>query len=276
MAQVKALDVSSHSGPVPVEKWRVAQDDGVRLAIVQAWGGLPDGSMGPNPYCRQQLLGAREAGLLTAIYVWIPPDTTTDTSVLMQVAKDAAGDEYQHVSFVALDIEDPQHRPLHPTLPEQRLENAIGHVRDKTAVIYTSRSMWPDLMKGWESFAWLPLWDASYAQGDQLDVNFRPYGSWTQRAALQYEGSGTRYGIWSCADVVDLVRLGIEEEPEPAENPYPLSLALLVKRFANITDAFPLEQDEKDDPAREAKEIVAWQDLYDQEVAWRRSWFGRE
>jgi hypothetical protein len=276
MAQVKALDVSSHSGPVEVENWREAYDDGVRLAIVQAWGGRRGGSMGPNPHCRQQLWAAREAGLLTAIYVWIPPDTTTDTSVLMQVAKDAAGDEYQHVYFIALDVEDPQHRPLHPSHPEQRLENAIGHVEEKRAVIYTSRSMWPALMKGWEAFAWLPLWDASYDLGDELDVNFTPYGGWTRRAALQYQGTTNRYGISCDLDVVDLERLGFEEEPEPAENPYPLSLALLVKRFARIVAAFPLDQAEKNDVRREAEEIAVWQDLYDGEVYWRRPWFDRE
>jgi hypothetical protein len=275
MAQVKALDVSSHSGPVPVEKWRAAYDDGVRLAIVQAWGGLPDGTSGPNPHCGQQLEAAREAGLLTAIYVWIPPDDTTDTSILMEVAKKAAGDEYLEVVFVALDVEDPQHRPLHPSHPEQRLEGAVAQVSEKMVIIYTSRSMWPVLMQRWTAFAWLPLWDASYDLGDDLDVNFTPYGGWSQRAALQHEGSGTRYGIWSCADVADLERLGIAEEEEPAENPYPLSLAQLAKRMARVVAAFPLDQAEKDRPRREAEEIAAWQDLYDGEVDWRRPWFGR-
>jgi hypothetical protein len=232
--------------------------------------------MGANPFAAWQLAGARAAGLITAGYIWIPPDTTIDTSQLIRVARAAASAEEGRLSFIALDIEDPQHRRLHPTDPQGRLQNAIAQLGSAKVVIYTSRSMWTPIMAGSTAFAGCPLWDADYDRGEDLDATFRPYGGWTSRAMLQYKGTTAVAGISADLNVADLERLGITAGPAPVPNPYPLGLSLLTKRFADIVEWYPLNQAEQDKPDREALSVAAWQELYDQEVAPRLHWMQRE
>ena len=104
--KIRALDCSAYSGPRSIElaRWKAAYAQGYRLVVVQAWGGSPFG-MGPNTYCSQQLSAARQAGFKVAVYVWLPPDDVTDTSALMALAKEACGDEWAYVRFVAFDID---------------------------------------------------------------------------------------------------------------------------------------------------------------------------
>lgn len=213
MATIKALDVSSHSGPISVFKWRAAFEDGWQLAIVQAWGGLPGGGSGPNPHCSQQLATARVSGLLTAIYIVIPPDTDPHTHLLILRAKEAAGDEYQHVRAVAMDIEDEDRRPLHPTDPDARLMDAIDNVPDKPVWIYTSLGMWPPMMGDSCTFPDYPLWDARWSPPEGLDGGFVPYGGWSECAMRQYQGTTLIHGISADLNVADLARLGLEVDP---------------------------------------------------------------
>lgn len=213
MSLVKALDVSSYSGPISDGEWTRAYEDGWGLAVVQAWGGLSDHSSGPNPLCEFQLAGARGNGFLTAIYIVIPPDDTVETHELIRVAKEAAGPEYQHVLFVAPDIEDAQRRPLHPVDPDARLHNALVNIGHPIMPIYTSRSMWADVMRESTAFAHLPLWDARWSAQQRLDDGWVPYGGWWECAMRQYQGTTIIHGITVDLNVADLDRLGVAEPP---------------------------------------------------------------
>lgn len=205
---IHALDVSEYGGPIKDSQWKAAYEADFRLAIVQAWGGGPIPG-GKNARCAQQLEGARKAGMMTAIYIWLPPDTTTKTELLIQAAKDAAGSEYQHVKFVAMDIEDAQLRLLHPLDPKARLFDAISHIKDKPVIIYTSRYMWSKVIgdvTGFEQYC--ALWDARYDKLADLDANWEPYGGWKERAIKQYQGTTTvAGGISADLNVVHLERL---------------------------------------------------------------------
>lgn len=202
---IQALDVSEWQGPIEESQWREAYAAGYRMAIVQAWGGGPVKG-GRNAYCAQQLAGARKAGLTTAIYIFIPSDTTTLTHFLIQAGKDAAGAEYEYVKFVALDIEGDE--LLHPTDPCGRLANAVSNVKDKPVVIYSSLNMWGICMRNDACFQHLPLWDARYDNIPELDTNWVPYGGWEKRAGKQYKGTTTVPGGFSAdLNVVDLGRL---------------------------------------------------------------------
>lgn len=213
MTTIKALDVSSHSGVITLGQWARAHTDGWRMAIPQAWGGLPGGGSGPNPLCRDQLVGARAVGDLTAIYIVIPPDTTTETHELIRVAKEAAGDEYQHVRAVAMDIEDEDRRPLHPDSPDARLMDAISNVQDKPVWIYTSLDNWIHIMRHSEAFSDYPLWDARWGSTDGLDDGWVAYGGWGCCAMRQYQNTTLVHGISADLNVADLARLGLEDDP---------------------------------------------------------------
>lgn len=276
MTRVKALDVSSHGGEIPPIRWRTARENGWELAVVQLWGGLPGNTMGPNPHAKQQLVGARAAGLLTAGYIWIPPDTTLDTSELIKVARAAAGDEESHLAFIAPDIEDPQRRRLHPINPEARLGDALAHLHGVRKAIYTSRSMWGPIMANTTVFKSIPLWDADFDRGEDLDATFRPYGGWTERAMLQYKGTTDVHGISADLNVADLERLGIAPAPSIPEHLYANGLSLLAKRFAAIVDWYPLTKAQEGDQVREAAFVAAWREFYDYEVLPRLDWMQRE
>lgn len=208
--QIYALDVSAWGGSIKDEQWRAAHDAGFRLAVVQAWGALPGNRRGKNPYCTEQLVGARKAGMMTAIYFHLPSDVTTETHLFIPVVKEAAGSEYAHTKFVAVDIEG--EKLLHPTEPKARLADAISHIKDKPVIIYTSRYMWQKVMAMAVGFEKYPLWDARYDEKPELDTNWLAYGGWKERAIKQYRGTTTvAGGISADLNVADLGRLF----PEP-------------------------------------------------------------
>ena len=152
---------------------------------------------------------------MTAIYLIVPADTTTRTEFLIQAAKDAAESEYQYIKFVAMDIEDSQLRPLHPTDPKGRLADAISHVKDKPVCIYTSHHMWNNVMGGMTGFENYPLWDAHYDEVPELDTNWVPYGGWTQCAMKQYKGTTVvPGGISADLNIAHLGRLLGDSPPD--------------------------------------------------------------
>lgn len=207
---IRALDVSEYGGEIQESQWKAAYDAGYRMAIVQAWGGGPVPG-GKNAYCARQLEGARRAGMMTAIYFHLPSDTTTKTELLIQAVKEAASVEYQYIKFVAVDIEGG--KLLHPLLWEERLEDAISHIKDKPVVIYTSKNAWEVVMGGVDGFEDYPLWDAKYDNLPNLEANWKPYGGWTQRAIKQFKGTTiVPGGISSDLNTISLKRLGIAPE----------------------------------------------------------------
>ena len=212
----KWLDCSAYSGPKSIEpaRWRTAYSEGWRGVCVQAWGGRPMG-MGPNTYCSQQLSAARQAGFKVAVYVWLPPDDVTDTSALMALAKEACGDEWAYVRFVAFDIEAHANVQLHPVNPDARLANAMSHVLgEKPAVIYSSQSMWLKLMGNSKTFRKFPLWEAYYDGDERLSVPPRFPDGWVFRAMKQYAGTSDVAGLVVDLNIADTVLLKIEEEQE--------------------------------------------------------------
>jgi hypothetical protein len=203
MAASRGLDVSSFSGLISIPTWKAVRRDGWEWVIVQAWGALSGGGSGPNPLCRAQLSTGRSGGLRTAIYIVIPPDDDLHTHELIRVAKEAAGDEYEAVEWVALDIEDEDRRLLHPTDPEGRLAGAVHHIPDKPVAIYTNASYWVPMMRGSTAFSYLPLWEGNWHGVPELDHNFHSFGGWSGRAALQYQGTTTIQGFAADLNVVD-------------------------------------------------------------------------
>lgn len=246
---IRALDVSEWGGDIEESRWKKAYDAGFRMVVVQAWGGGPVPG-GKNAYCAQQLAAARKVGMMTAIYLIVPPDTTTRTEFLIQAAKEAAGSEYQHIRFVALDIEDSALRLLHPTNPKGRLDDAISHIMDKPVVIYTSRHMWSKVMRGMAGFERYPLWDAHYDEVAELDTNWVPYGGWTQCAMKQYKGTTlVPGGISADLNIADLVRLLGDSPPNEEKEALLARIAELERSeaecLAELEEVAKIRKDDK-------------------------------
>ena len=182
-----------------------------------------------------------------AIYLIVPSDTTTQTHSLIQAGRDAAGEEYQHIKFFALDIEGD--KLLHPTDPKARLSDAIHNagvvdrLEDRPVVIYTSVSKWKTVMDNAPGFNYYPLWDARYDELPDLDANWVPYGGWEGRAIKQYSQNRiVAGGISADLNVVHLGRLfGTSEPPsgyvdaEDWEARYEGACVLLAVADENIT-----------------------------------------
>lgn len=210
----QGIDVSIWAGTIPDAKWKAAAAEGVKAAIVQAFGRTGTNTYGKNPHCAHQLAGARMAGLKTAIYVNIPASNDVDATPVMEEAKAAAGRLGAHISFVALDVEGKG--PLHPEDPAERLGSAAQWAWDQgySVVIYTSPYMWKIVMPGVIAFQGLWLWDADYDKDPRLDAGFMPYGGWTKRYGKQHTPSVVGPGgIWCDLNTFDPELF--EDVPDP-------------------------------------------------------------
>lgn len=189
---IRAVDCSAWTGPIPWQTWlELKVTHGVRLAIVQLYGGGPGGT-GPNPSARQQLQGALAMGVATAGYCWPP-------SAYFAALEQAA---YHSLAFLALDVE------AGARVERAHADGVAGLGRD--AWIYTSRSQWKHVMGDSLDFADLPLWDALYPSslgpGDwpqDLHDIWTPYGGWSRRAAWQWHDTITINGESFDLNVVD-------------------------------------------------------------------------
>jgi hypothetical protein len=92
---------------------------------------------------------------------------------------------------------------------------------------------------------------------------------------LQYKGTSNVGGISADLNVADLERLGIAPAPPVIEQVYANGLALLVKRFADVVDSYPLTKAQEGDQDWEAAFVAAWQQFYDYEVLPRLVWMQR-
>lgn len=224
--RVLAVDLSAWQGRPDPEWFRSLRNLGYGGIIVQLWGGLPTGGLGPNPHAAYVIEWADYAEFpLVGGYIYLPPDADDQTHLLVATARGAAGPYWNRLDMVAIDIED--ERPIHPGLPYVRLSNCANDIRQlfpqAAIAVYTSRYYWPKSMGSenpWpEGEAEFPLWDAAWvhqagmrpAMIPDLDAGFTPYGGWTQRAAWQFAGNCTIEGVTVDENIIDLQRLGITD-----------------------------------------------------------------
>ena len=74
MGVIRVLDVSEFTREIDPSWWISARDvQGVRAAVIQAWGGGYIAGR-KNVHLKQQLAGAQAAGLGVAVYCWPPKD----------------------------------------------------------------------------------------------------------------------------------------------------------------------------------------------------------
>lgn len=169
MSIIRAIDCSSFSGlPKPADIDQL-QDLGVKLAIVQAHGGLPGGKTGPNPLYNDQLAIFHGAGFDVATYHWPPAAATWVTAHPWSI-------------FTALDVE------ARATIPQEAVLGSLA--RGEKALAYTGRGSWAGQAWG------LALWDASYFEDlglanwpTDLADRFVAYGPWGFRVGWQFKGT---------------------------------------------------------------------------------------
>jgi lysozyme len=182
------LDISKYAGVPPVSTWQQINDDGWAVVVVGAWG-----SYGVNPFARDQLANANQAGMLTAAYCLLHWDRDSYGGWQVAQALNAVGDQVENLAFMAIDVETGG-GPVDPEVdPVARIDAAVGAVWDAglTPIIYTNRNSWNTLTGGTTAFSDLALWFARYDGRDELNTDgdgaWIPIGGWTYQSGKQYQ-----------------------------------------------------------------------------------------
>jgi len=202
MDVVRAVDVSAWTGDISDAAWQSMKSSGIELAIIQGYGGGPDG-LGRNHSAPQQARGAVAAGLLLAGYSWPP-------SAFMQALDNLRG--AGPLLFMALDV-------------EAGARVGRGHVDVVAAagvhpVIYTSRSQWFAIMSNSDAYSDVDLWEAIYPTGRNaadwpttINTGLAPPPGLPRRVGWQWRGTTPLFGESVDLSVFDRAWvLGLEGE----------------------------------------------------------------
>ena len=86
---------------------------------------------------------------------------------------------------------------------------------------------------------------------------------------------GQRCAVWAIAPAVQRAMQYLErsEQEMPTPHEWNTYRQRLLRRLLRVYNAYPLTDEEKANPQREAEEKAAFRDLDETEIAWRRPWF---
>lgn len=175
---MKALDVSVYSVSYfpTVEDFRTLRAQGFDLMIVGLWTGNKTFHL-----ARDVLAPARESGMLTAAYL-VPTASLFSARLEVQKAREAAKEEWDQLSFVAVDVELSYQT-------QAMIEDAVAEILrlGQRPFIYTSSSSWRAANNGaglGDTFSTLPLWDAHYIIDPRRELSSFPndHPAWEESA----------------------------------------------------------------------------------------------
>lgn len=218
---IRAPDCSVYSGRTSAQWWRDRYAEGWRLAIPGAWHGNST-----NPFVRDQMGFAQDAGMMLATYVALSQFHSGDEQVAE--ARYACGDLWPQLEFVALDMELPGLTPTH-------LYDAFGEaILDEpyesppSILVYTGYWWWEPWAKVqtglWpEAFAWVAYYDGRASlDRPSMDDAGRPLAPLAGLGPIigkQYAGTTIIDGVAVDLNVFDASFLK-EEQEMPTENEF--------------------------------------------------------
>lgn len=171
-------DASNYTGPFDDQQMADLKNAGYVGVIIQAITGL-DG----KSYATQQLAVAARNGLRLAGYLWC----FTASSAASVNNRLMMFDGYT-LEFLALDAEAGSLSVADVDRDLTRCDAYWGGV----TWLYSGK--WFFDQQGWSNdsrWSTRPLWDAHYDGIADPDVNFVPYGGWTQCQAKQFQGTSS-------------------------------------------------------------------------------------
>lgn len=197
-----ALDISFGSSVVTPEWCEARIAEGYELLWVDLWTGnrgFPDAA--------RALAMWRQAGGVTGGYFCIHNGRPAAQHYAQ--AKLSAGDEWEHLRFVAIDCE------VDVVLPSAVLACAEYIERDgQRPAVYTGYWFWHGNMGDPDDCAHLPLIDASYGVEPSLTM-YRPYGGWSTCVGHQYQNTTHLDGVDVDISLFDGEWVGGEPQPQP-------------------------------------------------------------
>ncbi|HZP56226.1 MAG TPA: hypothetical protein VFC53_01570 [Dehalococcoidia bacterium] len=162
--------------------------DGVEVFVQCLWTGVER-----PPYAVQNLINARDAGLVTAAYGSLSGAGSGEYHARMTrgTVSDAVWDALA-LCFIDDEL---------PNVPDRDLRTAVDFVAawGKPRAVYTSRGHWGDVRRDTAAFRDCLLWDASWlahgAPAPDEPLLGVPYGGWTEAQTVGRQ--------WKAGEVVD-------------------------------------------------------------------------
>lgn len=221
-----AVDFSvyvTNTGDLPPDGPACLQRNGVRRVMI--------GTRGNRLKFVQQAQACLNEGMEVHAYVylyWNEPGTTQGMNALSLVS------QVPEIKVVWLDVEydDAHGNPISGD-PLATLKGAASVLGAYRVGIYTSRSMWQQVMADTAEFKDWPLWDAGGFKGSL----FYAYGGWTQRVMHQYTGSYDLCDMNVDLDEIEEERMYTDAEIDAKVGALVLALAEERKQLNDLGNA---------------------------------------
>ena len=192
MSLVRAIDTSRWSGDISSGQWDHVKKRGYDLSIVGSWHGKH-----ANNHAEKDLHNSKNAGMIIATYVvlnHLPAKESLDR------AQKLCGEAFDHLKFIALDIE--------VDVEQSTIVDALQILAKNTipVIIYTGRWFWRGKF-GNPTFAQnVPLWASIYDGKEDLVFQQKNwFGGWNMLTGKQFQGTTSRMGIKGDLSVFDRV-----------------------------------------------------------------------
>jgi len=195
---MKALDLSFSSASLAWCQARKAE--GWALLVQDLWTGVST----PSP-ARTNLVNARQAGMLTAGYTVV---NNLSGITAINKAATAAGPEWEHLSFVSVDVEVATTAAI--------VRQAIDGLRaqGKLVCIYTGGWFWNSFIQQGGDFSDVPSWLADYDGNSTMDT--ARLAKLGPVCGKQYRGSHDLGGVTVDANTFDDGFMAVLATPAPA------------------------------------------------------------
>lgn len=142
-----------------------------------AWPGRPYGMLNANG----NLKTLRKSGLLTATYMAFGAGAGVEEQ--FRLAREAAGDEWEHCLWHAVDIE------VYLPDPIASIQKILELVTQSPGypIVYASAATWARYADGTDAFGHIPLWGAYWDGDPDFDYTLNPFGGFQRVVGEQFD-----------------------------------------------------------------------------------------
>ena len=225
MATVRAVDFSSYTRIPNAADIANLKGLNVQRAII--------GTRGNRRNFIAQAAACLAGGLEVQAYIyvyWNEPAVVQTMNALALIR------QVPQITMVWVDVEADERNEVINN-PRDLIDTMLATLHPYQTGIYTSISMWGDIMQDSHAYAHLPLWDANYGSENAA---FHAYGGWLQRAMHQYAGSVDVGGLNVDLNTITEEPMTAQEKAEfDALKATVVDIRSNLNDLANVTDSLP-------------------------------------
>lgn len=193
-----ALDCSKYTSPRSPAAMQRVKNEGVGAVIIQAHppGYGPDATL-------ELMRSARDVGMPFDAYIYEYVGYSEWVQGALQTLNRAASEDLVPLR-IWFDIEDVEAQAKAMSVPQR----VAAYERDLRLIdqwsvqmglprpgVYSGKWYWDQYLPGITAWKDRDLWDSDYDGVPDVDVGFRPYGGWLERAIKQHVGTSVYAGM---------------------------------------------------------------------------------